>query len=144
MNPSELHSIEALNQANSSEHLSEREKHLLGLAVTLTRGCAYCSGGRLEKALAFGIPQETLNATVDLTAAVNAGVVVRTALLGIEGNEKDESARTALPAEVEPDTFSTLEKMKAWFPNPTLASKISFDFTSRAISLMLIFLGTGP
>ena len=91
MNPSELHSIEALNQANSSEHLSEREKHLMGLAVTLTRGCAYCSGGRLEKALAFGIPQETLNATVDLTAAVNAGVVVRTALLGIEGNVKDES-----------------------------------------------------
>ena len=50
MNPSELHSIEALNQANASDHLSEREKHLVGLAVTLTRGCAYCSGGRVEKA----------------------------------------------------------------------------------------------
>jgi len=91
MNPNELHSIGALNQANASEHLSEREKHLVGLAVTLTRGCVYCTGGRIEKALASGIPQETLNATVDLTAAVNAGVVVRTALQGIEGNEKEES-----------------------------------------------------
>lgn len=91
MNPNELHSIEALNQTNASEHLSEREKHLVGLAVTLTRGCIYCSGGRIEKALAAGIPQDTVNATVDLTAAVNAGVVVRTALQGIEGNESDGS-----------------------------------------------------
>ena len=87
MNPNELHSIEALNQTNASEHLSEREKHLIGLAVTVTRGCAYCSGGRIEKALASGISQDTVNATVDLTAAVNAGVVVRTALLGIEGKD---------------------------------------------------------
>jgi len=85
MNPNELHSIEALNQTNASEHLSDREKHLIGLAVTLTRGCIHCSGGRVEKALATGIPQDTVNATVDLTAAVNAGVVVRTALQGIEG-----------------------------------------------------------
>jgi alkylhydroperoxidase/carboxymuconolactone decarboxylase family protein YurZ len=91
MNPNELHSIEALNQTNASEHLSEREKHLVGLAVTLTRGCAYCSGGRIEKALASGIPQETVTATVDLTAAVNAGVVVRTALQGIEGKDLDGS-----------------------------------------------------
>ena len=90
MNPSELHSIEALNQTNASDHLSEREKHLIGLAVTLTRGCIYCSGGRIEKALAAGISQDTVNATVDLTAAVNAGVVVRTALQGIEGNETEE------------------------------------------------------
>jgi AhpD family alkylhydroperoxidase len=91
MNTNELHCIGALNQANANEHLSEREKHLIGLAVTLTRGCVYCTRGRIEKALASGITQEVLSATVDLTAAVNAGVVVRTALLGIEGKEKDES-----------------------------------------------------
>ena len=91
MNANELHSIQALNQANASEHLNDREKHLVGLAVTLTRGCIYCSGGRIEKALAAGIPQDTVNATVDLTAAVNAGVVVRTALQGIAGNESEES-----------------------------------------------------
>ena len=91
MNPDNLHSIEALNQTNASEHLSDREKHLIGLAVTLTRGCIYCSGGRMEKAIAAGISQDTVQATVDLTAAVNAGVVVRTALQGIEGNEADGS-----------------------------------------------------
>jgi len=91
MNADELHSIQALNQTNASEYLSEREKHLIGLAVTLTRGCIYCSGGRIEKALASGIPQDAVNATVDLTAAVNAGVVVRTALQGIEGKELEGS-----------------------------------------------------
>ena len=91
MNPDNLHSIEALNQTNASEHLSDREKHLIGLAVTLTRGCIYCSGGRMEKAIAADISQDTVQATVDLTAAVNAGVVVRTALQGIEGNEADGS-----------------------------------------------------
>ena len=91
MNPDNLHSIEALNQTNASEHLSDREKHLIGLAVTLTRGCIYCSGGRMQKALAAGISQDSVQATVDLTAAVNAGVVVRTALQGIEGNEADGS-----------------------------------------------------
>ena len=91
MNPENLHSIEALNKTNASEHLSEREKHLIGLAVTLTRGCIYCSGGRIEKAVASGISQDTVQATVDLTAAVNAGVVVRTALQGIEGKDLGES-----------------------------------------------------
>jgi alkylhydroperoxidase/carboxymuconolactone decarboxylase family protein YurZ len=91
MNPNELHSIEALNQTNASEHLSEREKHLVGLAVTLTRGCIYCSGGRIEKAIESGITKETVTATVDLTAAVNAGVVVRTALQGIEGMDLEGS-----------------------------------------------------
>ena len=91
MNPKELHSMEALDKTNASEHLSEREKHLIGLAVTLTRGCIFCSGGRIEKARAAGIPQDTVHATVDLTAAVNAGVVIRTALQGIEGTESDGS-----------------------------------------------------
>ena len=90
MNADDLLSIQSLKKTNASEHLTDREKHLVGLAVTLTRGCIYCSGGRIEKALAAGISQDTVNATVDLTAAVNAGVVVRTALQGIEGNETEE------------------------------------------------------
>ena len=92
MNQDNLHSIQALKQANASEHLTDREKHLVGLAVTLTRGCSYCSGGRIEKARAAGISQETMEATVDLTAAVNAGVAVRIALLGIEGNDSAKGA----------------------------------------------------
>ncbi|HIL25497.1 MAG TPA: hypothetical protein EYG19_08875 [Verrucomicrobia bacterium] len=70
---------------NSEYHKAYREKHLIGLAVTITRGCIYCTGGRIEKALDSGISQETLGALTDLVAAVNAGVVVRTVLQGLEG-----------------------------------------------------------
>jgi len=85
MDPKQLHVIQALEKAGATEHLTDREKHLIGLAVTITRGCAYCTGGRTEKALASGITQETLNANTDLVAAVNAGVAVRTVLQGLEG-----------------------------------------------------------
>ena len=74
-----------MEKAGATEHLTEREKHLIGLAVTITRGCAYCTGGRTEKALDSGISQETLSATTDLVAAVNAGVAVRTVLQGLVG-----------------------------------------------------------
>ena len=89
MNPKELHVMQALEKAGATEHLSDREKHLIGLAVTITCGCAYCTGARTQKALASGIPQETLTANTDLVAAVNAGVAVRTVLQGIEGNGGD-------------------------------------------------------
>ena len=89
MNPQTLHVVQALEKAQATEHLSDREKHLIGLAVTATRGCVYCTGGRMEKALASGISQETLHAATDLVAAVNAGVVVRTVLQGLEGPRCD-------------------------------------------------------
>ena len=85
MNPQELHVIQTLEKANATEHLTDREKHLVGLAVTITRGCTYCTSGRIEKALDSGISQETFSATIDLVAAVNAGVAVRTVLQGLEG-----------------------------------------------------------
>ena len=85
MDPKQLHVIQALDKAGATEHLSDREKHLIGLAVPITRGCAYCTGGRTQKALDSGITQETLNANTDLVAAVNAGVAVRTVLQGLEG-----------------------------------------------------------
>ena len=72
MNPQELHVIQALEKANATEHLTAREKHLIGLAVTITRGCTHCTGGRIEKALQSDITQDTLTATADLVAAVNA------------------------------------------------------------------------
>ena len=85
MDPKQLHVIQAMEKAGATEHLTDREKHLIGLAVTITRGCTYCTGGRTEKALDSGISQETFSATVDLVAAVNAGVAVRTVLQGLEG-----------------------------------------------------------
>jgi AhpD family alkylhydroperoxidase len=89
MNPHELHVIQALEKANATEHLTDREKHLIGLAVTITGGCTYCTGGRTEKAFESGISRETFSALTDLVAAVNAGVVVRTVLQGLEGLECD-------------------------------------------------------
>ena len=76
--------MRAREMAGGRGHRRDREKHLSGLAVTTTRGCSYCTGGRTKKALAAGISQESLTAATDLVAAVNAGVAVRTVLLGIE------------------------------------------------------------
>lgn len=75
----------ALRAAGDTVHLSEREKHLIGLAVTVTRGCDYCTGGRIRKAIESGVPCEAVVAAIDLAAVVGAGVTVRTALLGAEG-----------------------------------------------------------
>ena len=58
--------------------LTEREKHLVGLAVTLTRGCQVCTRGRIEKARAAGIDDDILNALAAIVSAVNAGVAAAT------------------------------------------------------------------
>jgi alkylhydroperoxidase/carboxymuconolactone decarboxylase family protein YurZ len=75
-----------LQTAGQSEHLTNREKHLIGLAVTATRGCIACTGGRLKNALEARIPYATIVAGIDLTAAVNAGVTVAIATEGAERN----------------------------------------------------------
>lgn len=85
-----------LDATGATTSLTDREKHLIGLAVTLTRGCSVCSGGRIEKALNAGIDYETIRATIDLAAAVNAGVTIRTA---IEGAARSESAAACSGAE---------------------------------------------
>ncbi len=90
MDPSEFKVSESLAATGSSTDLTDREKHLIGLAVVLTRGCQSCTGGRMEKAITAGISYETLKATVDLSAAVNAGVVLRTAIQGADKNQIDE------------------------------------------------------
>jgi alkylhydroperoxidase/carboxymuconolactone decarboxylase family protein YurZ len=67
-----------------SEHLTDREKHLIGLAVAATRGCIACTGNRLKRASQAGIPYEALVAGIDLAAAVNAGVTIAIATQGAE------------------------------------------------------------
>jgi alkylhydroperoxidase/carboxymuconolactone decarboxylase family protein YurZ len=62
--------------------LTEREKHLIGLAVTMTRGCQVCTRGRIEKARAAGIADDVLNALCAVVSAVNAGVASATAREG--------------------------------------------------------------
>ena len=75
-----------LETVGAGQCLSEREKHLIGLAVTTTRGCVYCTGSRLKKALDAEVPYEALIAAIDLAAAVNAGVTVSIAVQGAELN----------------------------------------------------------
>ena len=75
-----------LQTTGQSGHLTDREKHLIGLAVTTTRGCVSCTGNRLERALDAGVSYETLVAAIDVAAAVNAGVTIAIAIQGAERN----------------------------------------------------------
>jgi AhpD family alkylhydroperoxidase len=68
-----------LRDTHESRLLSEREKHLIGLAVTMTRGCQVCTRGRIEKARAAGLSDDVLNALAGIVSAVNAGVAAATA-----------------------------------------------------------------
>jgi alkylhydroperoxidase/carboxymuconolactone decarboxylase family protein YurZ len=71
--------LEYLNRTHDTALLTEREKHFVGLAVTMTRGCQVCTRGRIEKARAAGISDEVLNALAGIVSAVNAGVAAATA-----------------------------------------------------------------
>src|SRR5450631_2777618 len=71
--------LEFLARTHQTSLLTAREKHLVGLAVTMTRGCQVCTRGRIEKARAAGIGDDVLNALTDAVAAVNAGVSAATA-----------------------------------------------------------------
>jgi alkylhydroperoxidase/carboxymuconolactone decarboxylase family protein YurZ len=71
-----------LHQAHASPLLTDREKHLVGLAVTMTRGCQVCTRNRIEKARVAGITDDVLNALVNIVSAVNAGVSAATAREG--------------------------------------------------------------
>ena len=74
--------VEYLRKTHDTRVLSDREKHLVGLAVTITRGCQVCTRNRIEKARAAGIGDEVLNALVGVVSAVNAGVSAATAREG--------------------------------------------------------------
>jgi alkylhydroperoxidase/carboxymuconolactone decarboxylase family protein YurZ len=74
--------LQYLRKTHENPLLSDREKHLVGLAVTMTRGCQVCTRGRIEKARAFGIGDDVLNALVGVVSAVNAGVSSATAREG--------------------------------------------------------------
>jgi alkylhydroperoxidase/carboxymuconolactone decarboxylase family protein YurZ len=71
--------LEYLRKTHDTLLLTEREKHLVGLAVTMTRGCQVCTQGRIEKARAADIGDDVVNALVGIVSAVNAGVSAATA-----------------------------------------------------------------
>jgi AhpD family alkylhydroperoxidase len=73
---------EYLQTTHETPLLTEREKHLIGLAVTMTRGCQVCTRGRIEKARAGGIGDDVLNALIAVASSINAGVTAATAREG--------------------------------------------------------------
>jgi prepilin-type N-terminal cleavage/methylation domain-containing protein/AhpD family alkylhydroperoxidase len=81
--------MEFLQRTHATDELSEREKHLVGLAVTITRRCVACTTARIKEARLSGISDDTLNAMVRVVAAVNAGVSTATAAQGFEGADKE-------------------------------------------------------
>ena len=93
MDASEFKTSAALEETGDSPDLSDREKHLIGLAVTLTRGCQQCSSRRMDEAIKSGITYDTLKATADLSAAVNAGVVLRTAISSANSAELEKDCQ---------------------------------------------------
>ena len=82
-----------LHRAHDTPLLSDREKHLIGLAVTITRGCQVCTRNRIAKARAVGIDDDALNALVSVVAAVNAGVSAATAREGFRMAEAETEAQ---------------------------------------------------
>jgi alkylhydroperoxidase/carboxymuconolactone decarboxylase family protein YurZ len=89
MTLNDTHVREFLRSTHETKLLSEREKQLVGLAVTLTRGCQVCTRNRIEKARAAGIGNDVLSALISVVSAVNAGVASAT---GREGFRMAESA----------------------------------------------------
>src|SRR5271155_6020052 len=79
--------LEFLARTHQTSLLTDREKHLIGLAVTMTRGCQVCTRGRIEKARSAGIEDDVLNALVGIVSAVNAGVAAATAREGFRDAE---------------------------------------------------------
>ena len=71
--------LEYLARTHKTSMLTDREKHLIGLAVTITRGCQVCTRGRMEKARAAGMDDNLLNALADVVSSINAGVAAAAA-----------------------------------------------------------------
>jgi AhpD family alkylhydroperoxidase len=84
--------VDHLKKTHDTNLLSEREKHLVGLAVTMTRGCQVCTRNRVEKARGFGISDDELNVLVAVTAAVNSGVTAATARVAFGMLDDEKSA----------------------------------------------------
>lgn len=91
MKGTDFQTTSILKEVSKESILTTRDKHLVGLAVTLTRGCDSCTKRRFQEAVEFGISQQELIDLTDIVALTNAGVVIRTALLSSdENNSKSE------------------------------------------------------
>ena len=62
--------------------LTERERHLIGLAVAATKGCPDCTAARVAAAQKAGISEKAIKEAINLIAGMNAGFVIQTAVKG--------------------------------------------------------------
>ncbi len=83
--------VDHIKQTHGTDLLSEREKHLIGLAVTMTRGCQVCTRNRVEKARDIGLTDDELNALVAVTSSVNSGVTAATARVAFGMLEQEKT-----------------------------------------------------
>ena len=67
---------QALKSTGENSELTDREKHLIGLAVVLNRDCQLRTVRRMEDAIKSAMAYDTVRETIDLSAPVNAGVVL--------------------------------------------------------------------
>lgn len=82
---------EIVEQSHKTQELTEREKHLIGLGVTMTRGCVACTTRRIQDARDFGLSDVALNELTRVVAAVNAGVAARTAAQAFDNSDYTEA-----------------------------------------------------
>ena len=68
--------------SNFEGELTERERHLIGLAVATTKGCPDCTAVRIATAKKSGISDQAIKEAINLIAGMNAGFVIRTAVKG--------------------------------------------------------------
>ena len=94
--------VDHIKQTHSTELLSEREKHLIGLAVTMTRGCQICTRNRVEKARNIGLTDDELNALIAVTSAVNSGVTAATARVAFGMLEEEQAGECGDVCSVNP------------------------------------------
>jgi len=94
--------VDHIKQTHRTELLSEREKHLIGLAVTMTRGCQVCTRNRVEQAPSIGLTDDELNALIAVTAAVNSGVTAATARVAFGMLEEEQAGECGDVCSVDP------------------------------------------
>ena len=64
----------------SAGELTDRERHLIGLAVATTKGCPDCTAARIKAAAQAGISDPVIKEAINLTAGMNAGFVIQAAV----------------------------------------------------------------
>lgn len=64
--------------------LTERERHLIGITVAVTKGCPECTAGRLARAHQSQIDETVIMEAINLAAGINSGFVITAAVRGSE------------------------------------------------------------